>query len=1535
MRKKITAFVAAMVFTMSLYGMTPLNADAANVSFTHKEWSGQSGAEDIFAINREAASVNPVPFQDDASAVNAVWNYNDREKSDYLQMLTGENEDWELNVVQNDDQAAPYRWGGFMNADYRGRDGDGWKTVQLPKSWTALGFDHSIYTNINEPWQSDYDPWVTCPSAPTKYNPVGLYRKKFTLNSSMKGSGRHIYIQFDGVESAYYVYVNGKQVGYSEDTFSPHRFDITDYLTDGENILAVEVHKFCDGTWFEDQDMIYDGGIFRDVFLVSSPDVQISDYTVRTDLDDSYKNAELQLSIDVRNLTGGTKNGWTLEAAAFDEAGNNILSGAKTSVYDLGAGRTGTFSINTQVNSPRLWSAETPNLYALVLTLKDDRGNVMEKVSTQLGFREIGFTPTAVDGSYNVTTKQWQAMTINGRRLLLKGVNRHDSDPFYGKAVPQKTMEEDVRLMQKYNINAIRTSHYSNDSYLYWLCNKYGMYMMGETNMECHALQDGKNNNSKALFCELAMDRTETAYKRLKNNPAIVAWSIGNEMGYTTNPNDAGGMFRDMIWYFKRNDPTRPVHSEGQHFGMGVDMGSDMYPGSDIIRYNAGVGKMPYVMCEYDHAMGNSVGALKEYWDSVRSAENMLGGFIWDWVDQSRAVSLPYGGWDYYSQSYAHKNLYSDESKGKYFGYGGDWGDKPNDNSFCENGIICPDRTPQPEADEVRYQYQSFWFSANASQLANNTVSVYNENSFLDLSDFNVEWKLLKNGTAINSGTIKDAKCAPQQRGTITVPFSLPKSYLSGDEFILDISVKTKTGTDLLPKGTEVAYEQIELDTAGSAVKYDSGDAVVTVVDAGNCYVPTNNRNDFNFAINKSTGLIEQYSYKGSLLIKNGPTPNFWRGNVENDNGWGAKGLYDKTWEKAMEGAKVTSIETGEAADGAKTVTSHLELPNAGGTKVDITYTIYPDGRVKCDFKVDATRSNLGNFLRVGSMMTLPEGSEQLSWYGNKTESFNDRKSGGRQGVWESTVSEQYFPYLKADDCGNLTDVKWIAVKNKNSKSSLLIAANGTVEASALHFYPEDLQKADHVYKLSPRKETVLSVDYGSMGTGSATCGQGTLEKYRLPSGRTYSWSYTIIPVATDSTSADLSATAAKLRSDGVSIQDKSSNALTIPVKSPAVFKQTASGNAVSGSLSIPSSNSIGSALEGKHSFTVEAEFIPTGNPEFNMIASKGDYSFGLRTERGMLYFFVYAGGAWRTVSYNTGTDEASGWIGKKHQMAGIYDADTDTIKIYCDGKMLAEKSTGTTAGIASSSYDLTMGACPETGRTSMADFYEFRVYSKALTESELASQRTSSPAYRPDSKYVKLWLDFDNVVTASRPNPTVSYTPGDGAVKLSWNKAEGAEMYGIAGFSNGKWQLLDKTTATSYTLKNLTAGKSYKVAAIAMYNGEWNKDLSNAITVTPNKASVNPNKPTYPTNIKVEYNTKDHQLRFKWDKVEGAEKYGIAVFMANKWRIQNGSLTDTVYTSPKNLVPGKTYKVVIAAKVNDKWDIDNAIKNAVTVTVK
>jgi len=1349
MKKKVySAILAAAMAATSVTAVPQLPMKAAAVDFTHNEWTGRNGAEDVFAVNREPASVNPVPYQDAASAAAAVWEYNDREKSDYLQMLTGSGGEWDLRVVQNAEQAQGVFASGFVNGDFNPSPADGWKSVQLPCSWTMQGFDFPIYDNVQMPWQAKYDQNVGCPSAPTKYNPVGLYRKKFTPDSTIKADGRRVYIQFDGVESAYYVYLNGKAVGYSEDTFSPHRFDITDYLVDGENTLAVEVHKFCDGTWFEGQDMIYDGGIFRDVFLVSTPEVQIRDYTVRTDLNDTFTSGELQISADIFNATGGDKSGWTLTADVVDEAGNALITGVSSDIGNMGGWKQTTVGIKANALAPKLWSAEHPNLYALILTLRDGSGNVQEIVSAQLGFREVNFTSTEVNGSYSVTTKSWQPITINGKRLLLKGVNRHDTDPFYGKAVPQDTMREDILLMQKNNVNAIRTSHYSNDSYLYWLANKYGMYVMGETNMECHALMD--NNNAKALFYELAMDRTETAYKRLKNNPSIIAWSIGNEMAYTGDPNAAGGMFRDMIWYFKRNDPTRPVHSEGQGDKMGTDMGSNMYPGSDWVGMNGGRGKIPYIMCEYDHAMGNSVGALKEYWDAIRANDNMLGGFIWDWVDQSRAVSIESkgGGWDYYAQPYARRNLYANMSPGKFFAYGGDWGDWPNDNSFCENGIISPDRTEQPEAAEVRYQYQSFWFSATSDQLAKHEISVYNENNFTDLNECELRWSLLKNGIAVDSGTVSGAAAPPLTRATVEIPFTLPEKRLAGDEFILDLSVVKKSTDRLIPAGTEIAYGQIPLASGGRSVRVDTGDTALEITEHDDCFVPVGK--DFNFRIEKSTGLMTKYSYKGELLIDKGPELNFWRGNVENDGGNARQNIFDKNWEGALGEIKCEGIDVTDGTDGRKVVTSHIVLPRAGSTRADIVYTIAPDGSVNVAINVDATRSKMGNFIRVGSTMVLPNGAERLKWYGNgPVETYNDRKTGGRQGVWTSTVSEQFYPYMKADDCGNLTDVKWISVANSSNENALLIAADGTVEASALHFTPGDLQGADHPFKLRPRSETYLNVDYGSLGVGSATCGQATLEKYRLPSSRTYSWSYTIIPAAASSTDEQLTSIAAKRRSNGVTIEDKSPNKLSVPLGSSAKLKSTDSGNAVTGSLTVPQCSKLKDSLGGHNSFTVEVNVVPTGNPEYNMFLGDGDLGFALRTRNNSVDFFVHSNGYWRECYIKHGTDWNSGWIGKKHQVAGVFNGENNTMSLFVDGKFIGSNPVGTTTGVDVTPYDLTIGACPDTGRGSEADFYEVRVYSKALTESELASQNTASPAYGPDSEYVQLWLDFDNIAAA------------------------------------------------------------------------------------------------------------------------------------------------------------------------------------------
>lgn len=1605
---------AAETTGTSSAGLVAADGVKANVDqqkFTHKEWTGTDytdldgtsvTGEDVFGINREAASAQIIPYESTDAAVDAVWSYNNRERSDYMQMLTGIGEEWELNVFQNQEQAEAFMGdNAFFSPDFVRDDADGWKDVELPQSWTTQGFDFSIYTNTQMPWQSKYDSGVGVPTAPTNYNPVGLYRKTFTVDRGMMNSGRRVYIDFRGVESAYYVYVNGHEVGYSEDTFSPHKFDITDYLQEGENLLAVKVHKFCDGTWFEDQDMIYDGGIFRDVYLTSAPLVQIQDYHYTTDLDQNYENATLNISADIRNLSSTDQTGWTLEAAAYDPAGNQILENAAVDIAKVASEKTGTFEFSTFVRSPKLWSAENPNLYALVLTLKDGQGNVVETVSTQLGFREIGFTRTEVDSNYNVTTKSWDPITINGQKLLLKGANRHDTDPFYGKAVPQETIEEDLIQMKTHNLNAIRTSHYSNDDYLYWLANSWGMYLMGETNMESHAIMG--NSSAQGLFYELGMDRTEYAFKRLRNNPSIVAWSIGNEMAYTADKDFANGMQKDMIWYFKDHDLTRPVHSEGQDGNLGTDMRSNMYPSVGQVWSRGGEGKMPYVLCEYAHAMGNSVGNLKEYWDAIRASENQLGAFIWDWVDQSRAVDLedlgsvykitdakgnagtaygteedwktsdeagtlnggasytgytimdndakynaalsgsgkaftfeaivkpastaqnsviiskgdrqaalktkssgsgleffvynngswssvscgfpadwvgnwhqvagtydngvakiyvdgvemasgnvltefeastsPVGigcdptssrhldgamsigriytkalskeeldaqrtptpaitaesddvlvwvdyaagyesiqknGWDYYSTENAIANLYASEIQGKFYGYGGDWGDSPNDSSFCENGLVSPDRNPQPELMEVMYQYKNFWMSAEVADLDQRKVSVYNESAFQNMNDFEVVWDVTENGLRVDEGIVENPDVPAQTEGQIDVPFTLPGELKAGADYFLNISVRLKEDKPWAEAGTELCWEQIRIPVTVEQAPRVETEKTVTVTEGESAWNVEGE--DFSFSISKADGLMDDYIYNGQLMMKEGPKPDFWRGLMEND-----KTAYDGTWANALSSITVDSITAND-----NVITSSLTLPGAKNTKVTMVYTINGEGAVTVDMTVDARGTGMGNYIRVGSNLVLPEGYENVTWYGNgPVESLSDRKTFGRIGIYENTVDGMFYPYLKVDDTGTMTDTGWMAFSGEG-KDTLLIAAKTPLEMQALHFTADDLNSTDHPYGLTPRKETIVNVNWGSMGTGGATCGPGPLSEYQIYNDKAYNWTYTLIPAGTASAYEDLAESAAAYRTVPVFdraeydqkkaaeliekvdsfvpytykqlkeaekllaqlkampeaqssivnadkdrtaimeanvakireiqfkdayLKDASGHGLLVKAPNAQFARDTASGRVyLTGQVTIGHDEIYSDVFETASSWTVDAEFIPTSSDTYNMILGKGDHTFGIRMTGTAATIFIYDGSGWRTIEEQIGSERLENWYGNVHRMTTGLDYENHKLFMYLDGEFFMEINLAEGRFAQPSGYDLTWGADPDTGRTNTHKLVSLKAYSGVYT---------------------------------------------------------------------------------------------------------------------------------------------------------------------------------------------------------------------------
>ncbi len=1346
----------------ALTAKVPANAPD-DVKFTHKEYTGQAyedpdgkyvRASDVFGVNREPVhTAASVPYTSVDSAVNGAVNFT-KEDSDYVQMLTGEGSDWDLTVVQNAEQGQKFLSGKFMSPSYQKKPADGWKTVQLPASWTHYGFDFPIYTNVQMPWQSKYDTHVSVPNAPVNYNPVGFYRKTFTLKDTMLQKNGRVFISFQGVESAYYVYVNGYEVGYSEDSYRPHEFDITDYLNPQgqENTLAVEVHKFCDGTWMEDQDMIYYGGIFRDVYLVSTPLVHLNDYRVITDLDDTYTDAMLKLSTSVKNYSTESTSTYAIDVKLFDADGKNLFeeNPLQFNVSSAGAGQTAENSISRLVEHPALWSAEHPNLYTLVLSLYDKAsGRYFESVSQQLGFREINFTRSTVDANYKNTTQGvYQNITINGQPLLFKGVNRHETDPFYGKHVPKEVAEEDVKLMKQYNINAVRTSHYADDEYFYYLCDKYGLYMMAETNLECHAI-NGNSDLVAQHFTNLALDRTVTAYQTLKNQTAVVMWSIGNEMGYTVN--GGNNLFPKMIWYFKDHDSTRPVHSEGQGTDGGVDVNSNMYPSVSTVQAKAKTAnQMPYVMCEYDHAMGNAVGNMKEYWDAIRSSPNMMGGFIWEWVDHSSAISfdklpkkfqmteksgaqaavevygsgevrnaepdsltgksysdyallsdeetarynaaisgtggftfevmvkpasnsrnsvliakddvqaalktrslgdgleffvsdgkgnwyaadtqsfpadwvgnwhqiagvykpgdglrlyydgvqiasksgtfsinstdIPLGigydkstgrkldgeisvarvysraltaaeikaqrsadpaikasdssvaawvdysaemtetkkdAWDYYAEDYAHQNLYKGEMDGHYSGYGGDWGDVPNDGNFCVDALVTGDRDPNPEMQEVKYQYQNFWFTATDIDVVGRRVKVFNENNFANLDEYNLEWELTQDGTVIDRGGLDDASIGAKETRTLTIPYELPNPAQrpAGAEYYLNLKVTAKAASLWADEGFESAHGQFRVPATVSAVSPAISAEAVTVDAAGNPTAILVSGADFSFRLDKTTGAMSNYTYKGSVLIEKGPVPNFWRAKNDNDKaGTATDSNIDSNWKNADKNITVdpNGITVSTVADGRKVITTSLTLNNAKGAKQTVTYTVDGSGAVTVNMNLDATKTTMGQIMKVGSTMTVPAGYENVQWYGlGPSESYTDRKSYAMTGLYSSTVNEMYYPFPYPQTSGNLSDVKWIALTGEGKNTGILVAAKDLMEASAQHFTMDELDAARHPYELlGPHPQTYFNIDYKSRGIGNASCGPDNLPQYRLPNDKTYSYEYTIIPYDTAS----------------------------------------------------------------------------------------------------------------------------------------------------------------------------------------------------------------------------------------------------------------------------------------------------------------------------------------------------------------------------------------------------------------------------------
>ncbi|MCB5906348.1 glycoside hydrolase family 2 TIM barrel-domain containing protein [Streptomyces pinistramenti] len=1018
------------------------------------EWNAQP---QVFQVNREAARARLIPYRDADAALAGV-----AAESPYYRSLNGS---WRFHWSKNPDE----RPAGFHEPGY---DDSGWDLIPVPSNWEIQGYPEPIYLNIKYPW-TGYETPVP-PHVPEGFNPVGSYRRAFTVPGDWHG--RRTLLSFQGVKSAFFVWVNGERIGYSEDSYTPAEFDITDALKPGRNTLAVEVYRWSDGSWLEDQDMIDLSGIFRDVHLYAIPPVHVQDLEIRTTLDDALRDAELTVTTTVRNRGAAAAGAHRLTATLHDADGTEVLPKPLTADVGFGDGKDVTVAPHTTVKAPRLWSAEDPHLYTLVVTLADAAGRAVDVQRTRLGFRSIAHGP----GTF----------TVNGQPIVLRGVNRHESDPDHGQAVTAERMRQDIRIMKQHNINAVRTSHYPNHPYWLDLCDEYGLYVVGEANLESHGVREVLPAGLPE-WTDACLDRMRSLVERDKNHPSVVVWSLGNEAGQGAN-------FRKMADWTHGRDPSRPVHYEGMNDV--ADLHSEMYTAPDgVEKYGKSGNPKPFILCEYAHSMGNSTGNFQEYWDVFERYPNLHGGFIWDFVDQ--AIRLPVPG----------------DPRRSYLSYGGDWKPGyPTDKNFCCNGIVSADRTLHPAVHEVKKVYQTIRMAA--ADPAKTQITVTNRQLFRGLEDYELRWEVTRDGERIQHGRLPAPAAGPGADATVRIPVKRPARPAPGAAYWLNLSFVLRQDTRWAEAGHSVAAEQFALpwhspapaDPAPSSLpplKLSETDAKVTVTGRG-----------VEVVLDRATGTLTAYRHRGRTLLSGGPVPNFWRAPTDNDIGRGAQDALG-TWRDAGSGRTVTGVRAAQPSPSEITIEVTATLPTSPAVSHwDTVFTVRGDGEVRVAHTL-RPGVLLPDLPLVGALLTVPAGLDTFDWYGRgPQENYWDRHTGAFVGRHRTTVEAQFGPYVRPQQTGNVTDVRTASLTARDGTGLRVSAEPGEgaplLELSALHHTPADLDGPLHPYELKRRPEIHLGVNHRQMGVGgNDSWGAPPLEKYLLHADRTYRYGYRLAPV--------------------------------------------------------------------------------------------------------------------------------------------------------------------------------------------------------------------------------------------------------------------------------------------------------------------------------------------------------------------------------------------------------------------------------------
>ena len=1025
-------------FVTGLFAVLAMTANAQSF----KEWQDP----EINAVNRAPMHANYFAYESTEAAIKGI-----KEKSSNFMTLNGT---WKFNWVPNADARPTDFWQPEFNDK-------GWNAMPVPGVWELNGFGDPIYVNVGYAWREQFR--NNPPQVPTVNNHVGSYRREITVPAHWKG--KEIIAHFGSVTSNMYLWVNGKYVGYSEDSKMEAEFNLTPYLKPGQkNLIAFQVFRWCDGTYLEDQDFFRYSGVGRDCYLYARSKKQIADIRITPDLDAQYQNGSLAI-----NLT--TKGRGEVELELFDANNQPVVT------KSLNA--SGNISTTMEVASPNKWTAETPYLYTLRATLKE--GNkVLEVIPVKVGFRKVELKNAQI--------------LVNGQPILIKGANRHEMDPDGGYVVSRERMIQDIQMMKMFNLNAVRTCHYPDNILWYELCDQYGLYVVAEANIESHGMGYGKNTLAKREDYKKAhLERNQRNVQRCFNHPSVIIWSLGNEAGYGPN-------FEAAYDWVKAEDPSRAVQYEQAGTKGKTDIYCPMYAGYQWCENYSKDNKYqkPLIQCEYAHAMGNSQGGFKEYWDLVRKYPKFQGGFIWDFVDQSVRWPGKNG-----------KMIYA---------YGGDFNRfDASDINFCNNGLISPDRVPNPHAYEVRHFYQNIW--TTPANLKNGEINIFNEYFFRDLSAYYLEWEMLKDGKSVRCGRIDNLNVQPQQ--TAKVKLNLGETDTEA-EWLLNISYKLKNNEDLLPAGYTVAKEQLTLNPY-KAPSMQLGNCELSNTETVAPEVQDNDRhyliigNDaFRIEFNRSNGYLTKYQIKGLDMIKEGAIlkPNFWRAPTDNDFGahihrkyvaWKNPEIRLKSLKQRTENKQVI-VETA------------YEMPGVSA-KLNLTYVINNEGAIKVTQKMTTDKkAKVSNMFRFGMQMQMPRSFETIEYYGRgPIENYIDRNHCTDLGIYRQSVTEQFYSYIRPQENGTRTDIRWWRMINKAGNGIEVVAAS-PFSASALHYTIESLDEGwskqqGHSPEVEEADLTNLCIDKIQAGLGCVNSwGSIALPEYQVPY-QDYEFTFILSPI--------------------------------------------------------------------------------------------------------------------------------------------------------------------------------------------------------------------------------------------------------------------------------------------------------------------------------------------------------------------------------------------------------------------------------------